>query len=70
MLVDVERMGLAVRNALEFGGVPCRVMGWRVMFPDIGEPVVVEVGFLRYPGEPIQGEAEQVAAWAASGHNV
>lgn len=62
LVVNERRCGIAVRCALEFGAVPCRVMAFVWMFPDIGPPSVLKVGFLRYAGESVIGEAEQVAA--------
>lgn len=61
---------MAVFCALEFGPQPCRLMGVRVRFPDIGQPVTEQVGFLRYRGEPVLGDAEPVAPGPTSDHHV
>lgn len=43
---------VAVSSALTLGAVPNRLMGVEVFFPDIGSPVAVSLGFLRYSWEP------------------
>jgi len=61
---------VAVRCALAFGQRASRLMAVDVLFPDIGEPMAVRVGFLRWRGEPCIGDAESVATVPASDHNV
>ena len=61
---------VAVRCALAFGQRSCRLMAFEVLFPDIGEPMEVRVGFLRWRGEPCIGDAESVVTGPASDHNV
>ena len=61
---------VAVRSVLDFGVQRSRVIGIKTRFPDIGKPVPVEVGFLRYLGEPAVGDAESVAPGSTSNHNV
>lgn len=70
LVVEVRRSVVAVGYALEFGARSVRVMALRVLFPDIGSPSVLGVGFLRYSGESILGEAESVGAVSASNHNL
>lgn len=43
---------VAVASALALGETPSRLAGVEVLFPDIGDPVPVSLGFLRYRGEP------------------
>lgn len=62
----IRPAALAVSCALEFGPRPFRLIGLQTHFPDIGRPVPEKVGFLRYPGESIVGDAEPVAAGPAS----
>lgn len=70
MIIRFRDSYVATLAAFEFGPVPQRVMAFRVRFPDIGGPVLEQVGFLRYPGESIQGEAEPVAAGSSSDHSL
>lgn len=53
-ITEHNRVALAVGVALS-GASPahpvCRLARARVIFPDIGNPQVVEIGFHRYPGE-------------------
>lgn len=53
-VTEVKRLHLAVRLACRgvCGGPDVgRMYRAQVMFPDIGSPVVVAMGFLRYPNE-------------------
>lgn len=68
--VTLRRSSVAVAAALAFGSHPSRLMAMRVHFPDIGQPVPDSFGFLRYPGEPIQGDAEPVLPGPTSDHNL
>lgn len=72
--VRVRSSVVAVKQALvgllEREVSPSRLMGAEVHFPDIGAPVVEKVGFLRYPGEVIEGDAEPVAADSTSDHSI
>lgn len=69
-MTEIRPVSLAVQSALQFGPVPHRLIRIRVRFPDIGAPVLEQVGLLRFPGEPIQGDAEPVTPGPTSNHNV
>ncbi len=54
LIVEMNKVALAVGVALS--GVTavdpvCRLARAQVMFPDIGKPQMVALGFHRYPGE-------------------
>jgi hypothetical protein len=54
IITEKKRVALAVGVALS--GIPpaspiCRLARAQVIFPDIGEPRTVAIGFHRYPGE-------------------
>lgn len=51
-MTEIRPVSLAVQSALQFGPVPHRLIRIRVRFPDIGAPVLEQVGLLRFPGEP------------------
>ena len=70
IVVRVRPSVIAVACALQFGPEPCRLVGIQTRFPDVGYPTSEKVGFLRYPGEPILGDAEPVAAGPTSDHHV
>lgn len=69
-MTEIRPVSLAVQSALLFGPVPHRLIRIRVRFPDIGSPMSEQVGLLRFPGEPTQGDAEPVAPGPTSNHNV
>ena len=51
---QVKPAVVAVSVAMSGASAPsvfCRLMGARVVFPDVGWPFVEELGFLRYRGE-------------------
>lgn len=70
IVVRVRPSVIAVACAIQFGPVPCRLMGVQTRFPDVGYPTSEKVGFLRYPGEATLGDAEPVAAGPTSDHHV
>lgn len=49
-VTEIRPVSLAVQSALQFGPVPHRLIRIRVRFPDIGAPVLEQVGLLRFPG--------------------
>ena len=63
-------LSVAVALSIVVGPKPFRLMAIETRFPDIGDPVSERAGFLRYPGEPILGDAEPVAAGPTSDHHV
>lgn len=47
-----------------------RLIAVEVLFPDVGTPRAIRLGYLRYQGEPApQGEVWEVAASHASNHD-
>jgi len=70
IVVRVRPSVIAVASALQVGPEPCRLIGIQTRFPDVGYPTSEKVGFLRYPGELILGDAEPVAASPTSDHHV
>ena len=68
IVVRVRPSAIAVACALRFGPEPCRLMGIQTRFPDLGHPMPEKVGFLRYPGEAILGDAEPAATSSTSNH--
>lgn len=53
-IAEKNRVALAVGVALSgvsSGDPVCRLARAQVMFPDIGKPQLVALGFHRYPGE-------------------
>lgn len=67
--VRIRPSVIAVACALEYGPQPCRLIGLITRFPDVGSPTHEKVGFLRYPGEAIHGDAEPVAPGPTSHHH-
>ena len=63
-LTQVRPAAVAVQSALDVGPVPHRLIGIRVRFPDIGSPVLVQVGLLRFPGERPAGLPGFGSTWA------
>lgn len=61
---------VAVACAVQLGPVPCRLMAVQTLFPDVGQPVSEKIGFLRYSGESILGDAEPVAPGPTPDHNL
>lgn len=60
LITQIKPITFAVHYA--FNGTKAnRIAGARVMFPDIGQPTVEAVGFLRYSGEKsiVKPEATQ-----------
>ena len=70
ILARVRPSVVAVSCALQFGPQPCRLMAIETRFPDVGSPTSEKIGFLRYSGEAILGDAEPVAAGPTPDHNL
>lgn len=66
--IRVKPVAVSVAAALSLGGQSSRLHAAQVHFPDIGLPVLDSVGYLRFAGEPVIGEAETVAPDSAPDH--